>query len=142
MACFEHGTIVELAAREVVTLPDVRSATLRVTRGTLWITQEDDPQDIVLRAGDNWAVERNGLTVIEAQEDATLCVTGRHLEPLFGLRAASTPSAVTRMRDAAAAFFATPLRGAVPVCEPLDLSRKIPPSSAGLRGRRGSRDRQ
>ncbi len=43
MACFEHGTIVELAAREVVTLPDVRSATLRVTRGTLWITQEDDP---------------------------------------------------------------------------------------------------
>ena len=114
MACFEHGTIIELAAREVVTLPDVRSATLRVTRGTLWITQEDDPQDVVLRTGDNWAVERNGLTVIEAQEDAIFCVTGRRLEPLVGRRAASAPSAVTRMRDAAEAFFATPLRGAVP----------------------------
>jgi len=113
MACFEHGTIVELAAREVVTLPDVRSATLRVTRGTLWITQEDDPHDVVLRTGDNWAVERNGLTVIEAQEDAIFCVTGRHLESQVGKRVAA-PSAVTRMHDAAAAFFATPLRGAVP----------------------------
>ena len=114
MACFEHGTIVELGAREVVTLPDMRSATLRVTRGTLWITQEDDTQDVVLRTGDNWAVERNGLTVIEAQEDAVFCVTGRRLEPVVGGRAASAPSAVTRMRDAAATFFATPPRGAIP----------------------------
>jgi hypothetical protein len=114
MACFEHGTVIELAAREVVTLPDVRSATLRVARGTLWITQENDPQDIVLRTGDNWAVERNGLTVVEAQEDAIFCVTGRRLEALVTKRAASAPSRVTRMRDAAAAFFATPLRGVVP----------------------------
>ncbi len=68
----------------------------------------------MLRTGDNWAVERNGLTVIEAQEDAIFCVTGRHLEPQVGKRATSAPSAVTRMHDAAAAFFATPLRGAVP----------------------------
>ena len=80
MACFQHGTVVELAARDVVTLPDLRSATLRVTRGTLWITQEGDPQDVVLRTGDNWVVERNGLTVVEAQDDAIFCVVGRHFE--------------------------------------------------------------
>ena len=114
MACFEHGTIIELAAREVVTLPDMRSATLRVTRGTLWITQEDDPQDVVLRTGDNWAVERNGLTVVEAQEDAIFCVIGRRVAPMVAPRSARAPSPWTKVRDAVAAFLATPSRGGVP----------------------------
>ena len=114
MACFEHGTIIELAAREVVTLPDMRSATLRVTRGTLWITQEDDPQDVVLRTGDNWAVERNGLTVVEAQEDAIFCVTGRRFAPTVASRSARALSRWTKVRDAVAAFLATPPRGVVP----------------------------
>ena len=114
MACFQHGTIVELTARDVVTLPDLRSATLRVTRGTLWITQEGDPQDVVLRAGENWVVERNGLTVVEAQDDATFCVVGRQLETPVAARSVSARSPWTRLRDAAAAFLATPLRGAVP----------------------------
>lgn len=114
MACFQHGTIVELAARDIATLPDMRSATLRVTRGTLWITQEDDPQDVVLRAGDNWAVERNGLTVVEAQDDAIFCVMGRRFESLAVARNGSAPSPWIRARDAVAAYFATPPRGAVP----------------------------
>jgi hypothetical protein len=114
MACFQHGTIVELAARDVVTLPNLRSATLRVTRGTLWITQEGDPQDVVLRAGDNWAVERNGLTVVEAQDDAIFCVMGRRLETPVAARSGRAQSSWTRACDAVAAFFATPTRGAVP----------------------------
>jgi hypothetical protein len=114
MACFQHGTSVELAARDVVTLPDARSATLRVTRGTLWITQEDDAQDVVLRAGDNWVVERNGLTVVEAQEDAIFCVMGRRLDTLVATRRIAARSRWTRIRDAAAAFLTTPPRGAVP----------------------------
>jgi hypothetical protein len=114
MACFQHGTIVELAARDVVTLPDLRSATLRVTRGTLWVTQEGDPQDVVLRAGDNWTVERNGLTVVEAQDEAIFCVMGRRLETLVATRGVNAPSPWARVRDALAAFLATPMRGAVP----------------------------
>ena len=51
---------------------DARGTTLRVTRGTLWITQEDDTHDIVLRAGDIWMVERDGLTIVEAQNDASV----------------------------------------------------------------------
>jgi hypothetical protein len=114
MACFQHGTIVELAARDVVTLPDLRSATLRVTRGTLWITQEDDPQDVVLRAGDNWVVERNGLTVVEAQDDAIFCVVGRQFETSVTLGRGTARSSWAKIRNAAAAFLATPLRGTVP----------------------------
>jgi Protein of unknown function (DUF2917) len=116
MACFEHGTIVDLKTRETVTLPDVRGATLRVARGTVWITQEDDTQDIVLRAGDAWTVERNGLTILEAQADVSLCVVGRRIEGLFGRRASKAPSlgAWTHVRDALGAFFASPSRNTVP----------------------------
>lgn len=45
MACFESGTVITLSPREAITLPDVQGATLRVTRGTLWLTQERDPKD-------------------------------------------------------------------------------------------------
>ncbi len=57
MACFESGTVISLWHREAITLPDVRGATLRVTQGTLWLTQEHERHDIVLRPGDNWVVE-------------------------------------------------------------------------------------
>jgi Protein of unknown function (DUF2917) len=116
MACFEYGTIVDLAPRDVVTLPDMRSATLRVTRGTLWITQENDTQDVVLRPGDSWVVERNGLTIVEAQNDASFCVVGRRFETLndgrvHRIRAASSWSSI---RDALAAFFASSTRNPTP----------------------------
>ena len=77
MACFESGTVVNLSPREAITLPDVRGATLRITQGTLWLTQEHDRTDIVLRTGDNWVVERDGATVVEAQDAVTFCIVGR-----------------------------------------------------------------
>ncbi len=117
MACFNHATIVDLAARETLSLPDVRGTTLRVTRGTLWITQQDDTQDIVLRAGDNWVVERNGLTLVEAQNDATFCAIGGDLASRVPVRrapAAAAPLWWKRAAAAAARFFATPSRNAAP----------------------------
>jgi DUF2917 family protein len=77
MASFESGTVIRLAAREAITLPDVRGATLRITRGTLWLTQEHDRGDVVLRPGDHFVVESDGKTVVEAQDDATFAVVGR-----------------------------------------------------------------
>ncbi len=120
MACFEHGTMVELKTREALTLPDVRGATLRVARGTVWITQENDTQDIVLHSGDTWTVERNGLTILEAQGEVSLCVIGRRIETLVAGREqrALFASAGARMRNAIVAFFAslftTPTRSAAP----------------------------
>src|SRR5690349_1693763 len=76
MACYESATVIRLASREAITLPDIRGTTLRVTRGTLWLTQEHDRGDVVLRAGDNFVVESDGKTVVEAQDDATFAVVG------------------------------------------------------------------
>jgi hypothetical protein len=82
MACFETGTVVSLDSREAVTLPGIRGATLRVTQGTLWLTQEGDPHDVVLRTGDNFVVESDGATVVEAQDAALFCVVGRRADTL------------------------------------------------------------
>jgi len=76
MACFETGTVVNLSPREALTLPNIRGATLRVTKGTLWLTEERVRDDVVLRPGDNWLVESNGDTVVEAQGEATFCILG------------------------------------------------------------------
>jgi uncharacterized protein with PhoU and TrkA domain len=77
MACFETGTVVSLSPREAITLPHVGGSTLRVTKGTVWLTEERGRDDIVLRPGDNWLVESNGNTVIEAYDGAVLCIIGR-----------------------------------------------------------------
>jgi len=120
MACFEYGTLIDLAPRETVTLPDVRGATLRITRGTVWITQENDTKDTVLRPGDTWTVERNGLTILEAQGDVSLCVVGRRIETLVARRShsARSPSVWAQTHDAVlsllAAFVTSPRRGPVP----------------------------
>ncbi len=76
MTCNGYDKVLDLGEGDLVELNDARGTTLRVTKGTLWITQERDRRDIVLRAGDVWTVERQGLTIIEAQGTATVCLVG------------------------------------------------------------------
>ncbi len=76
MACPGYDDVLELPDGALAELREARGATLRVTRGTLWVTQDQDPRDIVLRTGDVWTVERDGLTLAEAQGNATFCVVG------------------------------------------------------------------
>jgi hypothetical protein len=107
MACYETGTVVSLSHHEAISLPDVRGATLRVTQGTLWLTQEHARStDIVLRPGDNWVVEHNGNTVVEAQNDAVFCIVGRKGAALK-LPVREKPR---RILASLAAFFTTPPR--------------------------------
>jgi len=82
MNCFRNGSAVELPRNQVATVRDAKGALVRMTRGIVWITQESDSHDTVLRTGDNWVLERDGLTVIQAQVDATFCLEGATvLEP-------------------------------------------------------------
>lgn len=97
MRCRGYDDVMELADGELVELLDVRGTTLRVTQGTLWITQDQDSRDVVLRTGDVWTVERNGLTLAEAQGAATFCLVGggarrssvRGRRPTYGERVAA-----------------------------------------------------
>ncbi len=72
--------VVHLSRGESLALPDIRGTALMVRRGTLWITQENDTQDVTLREGDLWMVSRDGLTIIEAQNDASMQAVGPAFE--------------------------------------------------------------
>jgi len=76
MLCKGYDKVMELADGVLVELRDGHGTTLRVTKGALWITQEHDKRVIVLRAGDVWTVERQGLTLLQAQGATVLCAVG------------------------------------------------------------------
>lgn len=76
MACYETRTVVNLANNEAATLPNVRGALIRVMRGTVWLTEERQRADVVLRAGDNFVVETDGKTVVEARHGARFTIAG------------------------------------------------------------------
>jgi hypothetical protein len=105
-----NAATVHLAHGESLVLPDIQGTALMVTRGTVWITQENDTKDVVLSAGDLWMVDRDGLTIIEAQNDASM----RALGPTFERATTARRSWPQWLRAKAAAFFASPVRGPVP----------------------------
>ena len=97
MVCAGYTKVWELASGEHVKLDGARGTTLRVTRGTLWLTQERDTRDIVLSAGDVFTIERGGLTLIGAHRNATVCVLARHVNEVHV--PARRPGAGERLRE-------------------------------------------
>jgi len=67
---------IALQANELLNLDDARGSTVRVGRGQVWITQYGDLADHILDAGDSWAIERDGRTVLQAQRATIVDVTG------------------------------------------------------------------
>lgn len=90
------NNLLTLGNGDVLELANARGTTLHVTRGTLWLTQERDSRDLLLEAGSTWTVERQGLTVGEAQGDTGVMVIGRDAAQ------ASIRSRDTRWRERAA----------------------------------------
>ena len=80
MVCDGYTKVWDLAPDELVKLDGARGMTLRVTRGKLWVTLENDTRDVVLQAGDVFTIDRGGLTLVEAQGQATVCVMGRPID--------------------------------------------------------------
>ena len=80
MVCDGYTKVWDLVPDELVRLDGARGTTLRVTRGTVWITLEDDTRDVVLTAGDVFTIDRGGLTLVEAQARSTVCVMGRAMD--------------------------------------------------------------
>jgi len=67
----------DLHHRQSLLVDDARGTTLRVSRGRVWITQQDDSRDIVIGPGEAWTIDRDGLTIVEAQGEATVHAIGR-----------------------------------------------------------------
>ena len=75
-----NNRLLRLSHGDLVEFPDARGTTLHVARGRVWITQERDRRDIVLGAGDTFTLERDGMTVAEAQGETTLAAFNPRVE--------------------------------------------------------------
>ena len=71
-------------------LQDARGSLVLCLSGTLWLTQEGDARDIVLEAGDEAQIERDGLSILSAMSD-TRFVVAHDRAALDRLRRARAP---------------------------------------------------
>ena len=55
-----------LGAREVLDIRDGQGLRVSCLHGVLWITQSNDPDDIVVRDGQSFVLDRPGLALISA----------------------------------------------------------------------------
>jgi DUF2917 family protein len=76
MGCSGYTKVWDLAKDELVRLDGARGTTLRITRGAVWLTMEHDTRDIILSAGDSFTIDRDGLTLMQAQGVAAVCALG------------------------------------------------------------------
>ena len=53
-----------IARGSVAKLNNGRGARVRVELGRVWITQDGDTNDVFLRAGESFQIERDGLTLV------------------------------------------------------------------------------
>lgn len=56
----------DLAEREVLRLNDAEGLAVTCLDGAVWITQADDPEDVVLKSGQDFVLDRPGLTLVSA----------------------------------------------------------------------------
>jgi hypothetical protein len=78
--------VVELESGDVLPLERARGVRLVCLEGSLWLTEEHAPTDVVLAAGESHAVEDAGRTLVQALGRSRLAVeaAGRTAQVAFG----------------------------------------------------------
>jgi hypothetical protein len=84
-----------LGQGNLLRITDGRGLLVQVTRGELWITEENEHRDIVLRGGESFRLERDGVALIYALTPCELTMSAArsraHPEP--AARSGLVPSA-------------------------------------------------
>ena len=66
-----------LARNTLQRVVDGKGTLVQCLQGTLWLTQESDPRDLVLEAGDEALIERDGVSLLFAMRDARFALSSR-----------------------------------------------------------------
>jgi len=69
-----HSRRSVLDKRQTLVLANAQGTIVAVDRGSVWITLESDPRDIVLVQGMRFEIDRPGRTIIAAETPSTLRV--------------------------------------------------------------------
>lgn len=64
-----------LKRNQVVTVRGGIGHSIVCDSGIVWVTQEGDPRDIILRAGESFAIDRSGPTLVQAFEPGAISIT-------------------------------------------------------------------
>ncbi|RJG06983.1 DUF2917 domain-containing protein [Noviherbaspirillum cavernae] len=59
-----HGSTVRLQGEQHLAMHDALGWSVRALSGTVWITQDRDPRDVVLQAGESFTLDRNGAALL------------------------------------------------------------------------------
>ncbi|MBI2312498.1 MAG: DUF2917 domain-containing protein [Betaproteobacteria bacterium] len=87
-----HNAVIHLTGKRFLELRNARGTRIQCHRGTLWITQEKDGNDVILETGKTFEIERQGLTLVSGFDGAAVSVV-RPGEPAF-LSLRATPHVV------------------------------------------------
>ena len=63
-----EAPVLALEPGQVVTLDDARGVRIRATEGSVWVTYEDNQNDLIVGPGETLVVARNGRTVVQAMQ--------------------------------------------------------------------------
>ena len=63
------GSLARLASR--------RGERIECLSGTLWVTQDGDPRDVVLEAGESFEFDRSGRSIVSAFADSRYLLLAR-----------------------------------------------------------------
>lgn len=53
-----------LAARELLDIHDGQGVAVTCLEGVLWVTQSNDPRDVVIKTGQSFVLDRPGLALV------------------------------------------------------------------------------
>lgn len=63
-----------LARGQTLRVTDAQGSTISVSEGSVWITEENQPKDVVLEAGACYELRRPGLALVHAFGDASVAL--------------------------------------------------------------------
>jgi hypothetical protein len=63
---------IDLQRGRFLRIRDGAGSTVTAHAGSVWITEKDNPRDVVLRPGQDFLLGRAGLALVEAFSDATI----------------------------------------------------------------------
>ncbi len=69
-----NAAVLELKPGQIVTLDDAPGASIYTRCGTVWVTEEGDPKDFVLGAGERRVVSQPGRTLIQAMKTSWISI--------------------------------------------------------------------
>ena len=83
---------ISLPARSVHRIEDAKGVRVSCVRGVTWVTQERDPRDLILAAGQSVVLDQPGLAIAYAFKDAVITLAPAMRLPAAGsARTASQP---------------------------------------------------